>query len=26
VIELYNQPTGWAWETGYWARISIETD
>jgi len=26
VIELCNQPTGWAWEAGYWAKISTETD
>jgi len=26
LIELYNQPTGWAWEAGYWARIAIETE
>ena len=26
VIELYNQPTGWTWEAGYWAEISTATD
>ena len=26
MIELYNQPTGWAWEAGYWAKVSVETD
>jgi hypothetical protein len=25
LLELVNMPTGWAWEAGYWARISIET-
>ncbi|MGD0898179.1 MAG: ADP-ribosylglycohydrolase family protein [Thermoguttaceae bacterium] len=26
LLELYNQPTGWFYEAGYWAKISIETD
>jgi hypothetical protein len=26
LIELYNQPNGWSWEAGYWARIAIETE
>jgi hypothetical protein len=25
LLELVNKPTGWAWEAGYWARISVET-
>jgi hypothetical protein len=25
LIELYNQPTGWFYEAGYWAKIAIET-
>ena len=26
LIELVNKPTGWSWEAGYWAKISIETE
>ncbi|MCX5655179.1 MAG: hypothetical protein NTY65_11080, partial [Planctomycetota bacterium] len=26
LLELYNQPTGWCFEAGYWAKISIETE
>ncbi|MCL5269893.1 MAG: ADP-ribosylglycohydrolase family protein [bacterium] len=26
LIELYNQPTGWSWEGGYWAKIAIEAE
>jgi len=26
LLELYNQPTGWCFEGGYWAKISIETE
>ncbi len=26
LVELYNQPTGWSFEAGYWARIAIETE
>ena len=26
VIELCNQPTGWSFEAGYWAKIAIETE
>ncbi len=26
LIELYNQPTGWFYEAGYWAKIAIETE
>jgi hypothetical protein len=25
-LELVNQPTGWAWEAGYWAKIAIESE
>jgi len=25
LLELYNQPTGWCFEGGYWSMISIET-
>jgi hypothetical protein len=25
LIELYNQPTGWSWEAGYWAEIKLES-
>ena len=25
-LELVNQPTGWAWEAGYWASIQIESE
>ena len=25
-LELVNQPTGWAWEAGYWASIRITTE
>jgi len=25
LLELYNQPTGWSYEAGYWARIAIES-
>jgi len=25
LLELYNQPTGWNYEAGYWEKISIET-
>jgi hypothetical protein len=25
LIELYNQPTGWQWEAGYWAGIKLES-
>jgi len=25
LIELYNQPTGWQWEAGYWAGIHLES-
>ena len=25
-VELLNQPTGWAWEAGYWANIAIESE
>jgi hypothetical protein len=24
-IELLNEPNGWSWEAGYWAKIDIET-
>ncbi len=24
-VELVNQPTGWSWETGYWASLAIES-
>jgi hypothetical protein len=26
LIELYNQPTGWSYEAGYWSRIAIVTE
>ena len=26
LLELYNQPTGWCFEGGYWAGISIKTE
>lgn len=26
LLELYNQPTGWSYEAGYWARIAIESE
>jgi hypothetical protein len=26
LLELCNQPTGWCYEAGYWAKISIETE
>jgi hypothetical protein len=26
LLELLNQPTGWTYEAGYWARIAIETE
>ncbi len=25
-LELVNQPTGWAWEAAYWARIAVESE
>jgi len=25
-VELVNQPTGWAWEAAYWARIAVESE
>lgn len=25
-LELVNQPSGWAWEAGYWAEIAVETE
>ena len=24
-VELVNQPTGWAWEAAYWARVAVES-
>jgi hypothetical protein len=24
-LELVNQPSGWAWEAGYWAQIAVES-
>ncbi len=24
-LELVNQPNGWAWEAGYWAKIAVES-
>lgn len=25
LLELFNQPTGWSWEAGYWAKIAVES-
>ena len=25
-LELVNQPNGWSWEAGYWAKIAIESE
>jgi len=25
-LELVNQPTGWAWEAGYWAEIAVVSE
>ena len=25
-VEIINQPTGWSWEAGYWAQITIESE
>ena len=25
-LEIVNQPTGWAWEAGYWAEISLRSE
>jgi hypothetical protein len=26
LLEICNQPTGWAWEAGYWSRIAVESE
>jgi hypothetical protein len=25
LLELFNQPTGWSWEAGYWDKIAVES-
>ncbi len=25
-LDLLNQPSGWSWEAGYWAKIALESD
>jgi hypothetical protein len=26
LVELVNQPTGWAWEAAYWAQVAVESE